>query len=119
MDTDMKKLIQHKWQEVLEYLEEHKDTEYDFGCPIWNANVPCCLMVSFFHDKDGCGRSSYKGWTGETGEGLESSDVAEIIDFPFSSIGDIHICKIDVDGTKIEKGIVTGQDILDHINLLN
>jgi hypothetical protein len=93
------------WQDLLDYLDDHLDTKFDYyGEPYSKGRN--CLTGAFFESKDiKCSKISFDGWCAENEDG---DCVAVIKDAPFEDVADIHYSfkgKDITTGHKIKKRI--------------
>ena len=94
----------YEWQEVVDYLNNNLDKEFNFGNAFYDEDCKC-LMASFFKDKgEKCHKVDYDGFKAETKSG---NTVAEVINAPFKSIERIH---------SLQKEYTMGSDIKEKLD---
>lgn len=78
-----------KWREVEDFLNENLDSKFNYTRPSLMVDGPHCLMCSFFESKNIDG---FKGVNAKGDKALDCghNKIAEIVDFPFSNIKEIH-----------------------------
>ena len=84
---------QIEWSEVIEYLEANPDKMFNYNnVGIRSGEDDCyCLMGSFF--KERFGPEAYTNFLGNAGfkpTGSIDDRVANIVNMPFSRIGEVH-----------------------------
>ena len=101
---------EYDWSEVVEYLNDNLDKEFDFGNAFYDDEC-CCLMASFFKHKGVMFKKvNYAGFVAEK---KDNSIAAEVINCPFTSIEKIHsISKTHTMGSDIKKRLdeITNQN---------
>lgn len=92
------------WSEVVDYLNNNLDKEFDFGNTFYE-NECCCLMASFFKDK----RVKFNkvNYSGFLAVDKNCDPVAAVIGAPFKGIERIH---------SLPKSHTMGRDIKEKLD---